>query len=167
MDLSAPSKLLLLGSSSFRTFRNIWMLEELQVPFQHEFMKARPQSRGAKQYHPLGKVPSLVVTEQSGREWSMYESTAINTYLGDTYGALIPHPKTPERVKYDQTVAFCLSELDAQGLWIHRKHESLGSSTIFGEAPQAVVEAKRQFYAANQVMIDQLSHSVCPLPRLG
>ena len=109
---ASASKLLLLGSAKFRSFRCLWMLEELQIPFHHDFM-ARPQSKVAQQYHPLGKIPSLVVFDNIQHEyssnrgtthdggsgttaassssyWSLYESTAINTFLADTYGKFIP-----------------------------------------------------------------------------
>lgn len=135
------------------------MLEELQVPFDHEFVKARPGSAMALQHHPLGKVPSLIVHDGSPtKSWTVYESTVINTYLADTYGhgKFIPPPGTRARVQYDQTVAFLLSEVDSQALWIHRKHDSLRS--VFGEASDAVlVEAKRQYHAANRVLLQQLS----------
>lgn len=135
------------------------MLEELRVPFEHDFAKARPGSALANEHHPLGKVPSLIVENGSPPEcWTIYESTVINTYLADTYGhgKFIPPPGTRARVQYDQTVAFLLSEVDAQALWIHRKHHSLRS--VFGEASEAVLmEAKRQFLAANRVLLQQLS----------
>merc|ERR1712137_202776 len=38
------------------------------------------------------------------------------------------------------------SELDAQGLWIHRKHEALGH--VYGAIPEAVVAAYSQYTRA-------------------
>lgn len=152
---TVPHKLLLVGGSAFRSFRCLWMLEELQVPFEHSSM-ARPLSKESFQHHPMGKVPSLVVNDGA---FSMYESSAINTFLGDTYhkSSLVPKPSGDgyERAKYNQTVAFIMSELDAQGLWIHRKHETLGK--LFGKSPEAVAEARRQFDGANQALANQLS----------
>eukprot|EP00545_Synedropsis_sp_CCMP1620_P006078 CAMPEP_0119014926 /NCGR_PEP_ID=MMETSP1176-20130426/10461_1 /TAXON_ID=265551 /ORGANISM="Synedropsis recta cf, Strain CCMP1620" /LENGTH=254 /DNA_ID=CAMNT_0006968173 /DNA_START=161 /DNA_END=925 /DNA_ORIENTATION=+ len=165
-----PSKLLLVGPAAFRSFRCLWMLEELEVPFDHSM--ARPQSKESKQNHPLGKIPSLVVNDG---EFCLYESASINTYLADAYNSkLVPQrprtsttPGDPEqesssyqsfvqqRAKYDQTVTFIMTEMDAQGLWIQRKHESL--SKLFGKSPAAVQEAKRQFQSANQVLVDQLN----------
>jgi glutathione S-transferase len=141
------------------------MLEELQVPFERSM--ARPQSEESKHYHPLGKIPSLVV---NNGEFCIYESASINTYLGDVYKSnLIPqHASTivtrgasdyqtfvQQRAKYDQTVTFIMTEMDAQGLWIQRKHETLGK--LFGKSPEAVQEAKRQFENANHVLCDQLN----------
>lgn len=84
------------------------------------------------------------------------ESAAINTYLGDEFssGQLVPLIPRP---LYEQTIQMITSELDSQGLWIHRKHESLGE--IFGNNPDAVVEAKRNFKNGNRVLISQLGES--------
>ena len=77
-----------------------------------------------KKHNPLGKIPVLV--EDDG--WSLYESAAINTYLGDAHKekGLVPFAGTRQRAWYDETISVLSSELDAQGLWIHRKHEALG-----------------------------------------
>jgi glutathione S-transferase len=139
------------------------MLEELQVPFDRSM--ARPQSEESKQYHPLGKIPALVV---NNGEFCIYESASINSYLGDAYKSnLVPQHASisaggsdyqtfvQRRAKYDQTVTFIMSEMDAQGLWIQRKHETLAK--LFGKSPEAVQEAKRQFENANRVLYDQLN----------
>ncbi len=76
----------------------------------------------------------------------MYESTAINTYLGDKFRsqpgvpALVPEAGTRQRGKYEQMVSLVQTEIDAQGLWIHRKHEALAEH--FGAQPGAVAHAK-------------------------
>ena len=134
----------------FRSFRNVWMLEELQVPYEH-ILLAKPWSKTAKQYHPQGKVPVIV-----DGDFVLYESVAINTYLGDKYGStLVPSVSTRQRALYNQTTLTILTEMDAQGLWIHRKHEQLAE--YFGSAsPQVIQEAKRQFVKAHKVMVSQL-----------
>eukprot|EP00961_Rhodomonas_salina_P249092 3366711-Rhodomonas_salina.1 len=129
----------IIGGAAFRTFRNIWMLEELRVPYTHT--PAAPQSKKARTVHPLGKVPVL----RDG-DFFMFESTAINTYLGDKFrGApgvpvLVPPSGTTDRGRYEQVVSFVQSEIDAQGLWLHRKHEALAQH--FGSEPGAVAHAK-------------------------
>lgn len=103
--------------------------------------------------------------------FSMYESGPINTYLGDKYGSIpspspsssvprIHHPivGTHERALYDQTLSVILSELDAQGLWIHRKHEALGH--IFQTIPEAVEHARKYFHKTNRVLMKQLQDSM-------
>ena len=132
----------------FRTFRCVWMLEELGVPYEH--ILAKPWSKQAKQYHPLGKIPILV-----DDDFVLYESVVINTYLGDKYDKLVPPPRTRDRARYDQYCMFLMTEMDAQGLWIHRKHDALAQ--YFGACPQAVEEAERQFDTVQAAMVADLS----------
>ena len=53
---------------------------------------------------------------------------------------LVPPPGTQARGLYEQATVCIMAELDAQGLWIHRKHEALAH--IFGACPKAVAHAK-------------------------
>ena len=131
----------LVGAASFRSFRNLWMLEELGVAYEH--VPATPLSPEARAHNPFGKVPALHDREH---DFTMYESAAINTYLGDKFASdascprLVPPAGTPARGLYEQTVFCIMTELDAQGLWIHRKHETFGR--VFGKFPEAVAHAK-------------------------
>ena len=137
----------LVGPTMFRAFRCVWMLQELQVPYEH--ILAKPWSKQVKQYHPLGKIPVLI-----DGDFVLYESAAINSYLGDKFEQFVPPPRTKERARYDQTVLCLMTEMDAQGLWIHRKHQALAE--YFGDCPGAVEEAKRQFDRVQNVMVQQL-----------
>ena len=167
-------KLTLYGDLNMRPFRNAWMMQELQLPFRHILCK--PWSRIAKSVHPLGKVPSLLVEypkitddeESEGAPFVVFESAAINTFLCDLVREydvfnksednvrpiMVPAPGTKERAKYESVVSFITTELDAQSLWIHRKHEDLAK--VFGDAPTAVKEAKRQFHNSLKVIEDEL-----------
>mmetsp|Transcript_8959 Transcript_8959/g.15038 ORF Transcript_8959/g.15038 Transcript_8959/m.15038 type:complete len:222 (-) Transcript_8959:18-683(-) len=151
-----PTRLLLVGPTAFRTFRCAWMLEEIGVQYEH-LSTAGPRSDDAKKHHPLGKIPALVATydDDDKRQLTLYESAAINTFLGDAYDKLVPPPKTPERALYDQTIHFIMAELDAQALWIHRKHESLGH--LYGKSDEAVGTAKQQFQRANDILLKNLN----------
>jgi glutathione S-transferase len=68
---------------------------------------------------------------------------------------LVPPPATQLRAKYDSLVLFIMTELDSQALWIHRKHNDL--KDVFGEAPIAVAEAKRQFDNALKAMEHEIN----------
>jgi glutathione S-transferase len=142
----------IIGGASFRTFRCLWMLEELGLPYTH--VPALPGSEEVSRYNPLGKVPVLV--EDDG--FSMYESAAINTFLGDKFRgihpSLVPPPGTNLRGLYEQTVSVLTNEMDSQALWIHRKHESLGD--IFTHIPEAVEHARKYFNKTNRSIIGQL-----------
>lgn len=143
----------IIGGASFRAFRCLWMLEELGIPYTH--LSASPGSEEVFRYNPLGKIPVFV--EEDG--FSMYESAAINTFLGDKYRAvnasLIPPPGTNIRGLYEQTVSVLTNEMDSQALWIHRKHESLGD--IFTHIPEAVTHARKYFNKTNRSLVGQLT----------
>ncbi|KAL3794173.1 hypothetical protein HJC23_012880 [Cyclotella cryptica] len=181
LDLTILPSLTLYGDLNMRPFRNAWMLQELQLPYKH--VPCKPWSRVAKSVHPLGKVPALLVeyppnatknvednaTSNGENSFAVMESAAINTYLGDLSRehansnenetnhrrfTLVPPPATRERAKYDSLVSFIMTEIDSQSLWIHRKHSDL--SNVFGEAPVAVTEARRQFEKALGAMEAEL-----------
>ena len=115
----------LIGSGKFRPFRNLWMLEELGIAYEHVPAKPHSAESRANPGFP-NKVPSLVVAD----EVTLFESAAINTYLGDRFRSaaaadLVPAAGTPARGVYEQWVHCGMAELDAQALWIHRKHDAL------------------------------------------
>jgi len=152
----------LVGGAMFRSFRCLWMLEELGIPYEH--IAASPQSKTILAVNPLGKVPALVEKDLHETPYFvMYESAAINTYLGDLVNTqqpqdkahpMVPIPGTHLRGLYEQTVSCISTELDAQGLWIHRKHEAMAK--YFGRIPEAVSHAKEQFTKVNAVLTQQI-----------
>ena len=90
------SDLTLIGTPKARPFRNVWMLEEMQLPY--SLLPAFPRSPEVLALNPSGKVPIL----QHGG-FSMTESAAINTYLGDTFRGQIPElvpPVGPKRGRH-------------------------------------------------------------------
>ncbi len=150
----------LVGAAAFRSFRNLWMLEELGVAYEH--VPATPLSPDARKHNPFGKVPAL---HDPAHDFTMYESAAINTYLGDKFSTagdagdasrprLVPAAGTPARGRYEQTVFCIMTELDAQGLWIHRKHETF--ARVFGHCPEAVAHAKATSLRTVGVLAEQL-----------
>ena len=94
----------------------------------------------------------------------MFESCAINTFLGDKYrsanATLVPQCGTNSRGLYEQTISVLTTELDAQGLWIHRKHEAMGNFFTF--IPDAVAHARKYFHKTNRTLIKQLKDSDGP-----
>jgi glutathione S-transferase len=148
----------LIGGAASRSFRALWILEELGIPYQH--VDASPQSDVVRKYNPLGKIPVLV--EEDG--FSLYESGPIVTYLGDRHRdrnpTLVPPAGTRERGLYDQTLSVLVTELDAQGLWIHRKHQTLGE--FFTYIPDAVAHARKYFHRTNRTLLQQLKDADGP-----
>jgi glutathione S-transferase len=83
-----------------RSQRVLWLLEELDVPYEIVRYQRLPDMRAPpalRAIHPLGKSP--VVTDNGN---TVAESGAIVEYLIDTYGQgrLIPAPNTPARLRY-------------------------------------------------------------------
>ncbi len=85
-----------------RSHRVLWLLEELQVPYQLVVHQRNPKTRLApdslKQVHPLGKAPVVVHGDEV-----VAESGAILEYLAEVFSAqapahlshLVPPPGTP------------------------------------------------------------------------
>ena len=102
------------GGIRSRTFRVLWMLEELGLDYEH--IPASPRSDEARALNPSGKVPVLVV---DGTPVS--DSTAILTYLADKHGALTHAPGTLDRARQDSLTQLLLDEFDAI-LWTASRH---------------------------------------------
>jgi glutathione S-transferase len=105
-----------------RSFRPLWALEELGLPYELIVMPFPPRAR-AREYlevNPLGTIPALVDPGGPGGETFMTESAAIVQYLVTRYGP------TPLAVEADDP---------AYGAWLNGLH--------FGEAtltfPQTLV----------------------------
>ncbi len=66
-----------------RSFRALWALEELGLPFRLELMPFPPRARveGYRDINPLGTVPALVVDGEL-----LTESSAIPHYLATRFG---------------------------------------------------------------------------------
>ena len=83
-----------------RSQRVLWLLEELEVPYEIVRYQRQPDMRAPAELraiHPLGKSP--VITDNGN---AIAESGAICDYIVGTYGngRLIPPPNTPERLRY-------------------------------------------------------------------
>ncbi|MGZ5194678.1 MAG: glutathione S-transferase family protein [Ramlibacter sp.] len=84
-----------------RSQRVLWLLEELEVPYELKRYQRDPVTSLAppelRAVHPLGKSP--VITDG---ELTLAESGAILEYLVERYGngALVPASGTPERLRY-------------------------------------------------------------------
>lgn len=158
-------KFILLGPAWTRAFRCVWMLEELEAPYAIE--EVVPLSKRVRGLATSGKVPILIHFDDDDDDdknsnsnnakkepFILYESTAINTYLGEGT-SLVPEAGSLQRALYNQTISCIATELDAQGLWLHRKHSAM--SLFFGDIPEAVVAAKSQFTRMNQQVAAQLN----------
>lgn len=102
-----------IGTRGSRTFRVLWMLEELGVDYRH--IPAKPQSPEVRAINPTGKIPAL----RNGED-VMTDSVAIMTYLADKHGRLTHPAGTPARAQQDALTLRINEELDAL-LWTEGK----------------------------------------------
>ena len=148
---TADSTRIVWGVGTSRTMRAHWMLAELELPYERRPITSRSGETLTPEYaklNPSQKIPLL----QDG-ELLLTESAAIVNYLATAYGAerrLCPPTLPRDRARYDQWCFFAMMELDANTLYVIRKHEDLHA--LYGEAPNALQAARdgfaRQAHAA-------------------
>jgi glutathione S-transferase len=141
MTESQQATRILWGAGSSRPLRALWMLHELELPFEHRPIRSRSGETLTDEYtrlNPSQKIPTL----QDG-DFTLSESAAIVNYLATAYGAaknLAPPAAPRERARYDQWCFFVMMELDANTMYIIRRHVDL--TDVYGEAPNAVQTAR-------------------------
>lgn len=94
-----------------RSMRVIWLLEELDLPYNVESLDFVPGKFGGDDYtiiHPLNKVPAI-----KDGDMVMFESVAIMQYILDTkaQGKLMPGKNNPEYGPYLQWLHYGESTL--------------------------------------------------------
>ncbi len=102
------------GAVSNRSFRVVWLLEEMGLEF--VLHSINPRSPEAMAVNPSGKVPVLKVGDDM-----ITDSAAIMTYLADKHGQFTYPAGTVERAKQDALMHQVLDELDAV-LWTAARH---------------------------------------------
>lgn len=95
-----------IGNVASRSFRVLWMLEELGLPYDH--VNAGPRSDEVFSYSAQGKIPVLVDGESP-----VTDSTAIITYLADKHSALTAPSGSLARARQDAMTNRILDEFDA------------------------------------------------------
>ncbi|MEM6886768.1 MAG: glutathione S-transferase [Pseudomonadota bacterium] len=103
-----------IGTTRSRTFRVLWMLEELSQPYEH--LPYAPRAPEVLAKNPTGKVPVLLDGDQT-----LTDSVAIMTYLADKHGNLTAPAGTIARARQDAMALWLIDEMDAL-LWAAAKH---------------------------------------------
>jgi len=103
-----------IGNSSSRAARVLWMLEELGLPYEH--INVKPRTDEVMRFNPSGKVPVLLVDGQP-----ITDSTAILTHLADATGQMTVPAGTLARARQDALTQAILDEFDAL-LWTAARH---------------------------------------------
>lgn len=154
--MTALASRILWGVGTSRTMRALWMLHELELPYEHRRITSRSGETLTPEYtalNPSQKIPAL----QEGH-FVLTESAAIVNYLATAYGAvknLAPPADAKLRARYDQWCFFAMMELDANTLYVIRKHEDLPK--LYGEAPNALTAAREGFLRQARAMERRLA----------
>ena len=107
--------LTVIGMPRNRTQRVLWLLEELEAPY--EIRLVQPRTEEARAINPSGKVPVL---DDDGT--IIPDSVAICQYLADKHGDLTHPAGTKARAYQDAMTQFIVSDFDAL-LWTLAKHK--------------------------------------------
>ena len=102
------------GSRTNRTFRVLWVLEELGVEYDHKPYSVR--SPEALEHSPTGKLPALIAEGEV-----ITDSAAIITFLADRHGGLTFPAGSVQRAKQDALLHRVNDEIDAV-LWTAARH---------------------------------------------
>ncbi|OUV03070.1 MAG: hypothetical protein CBC42_04640 [Betaproteobacteria bacterium TMED82] len=141
------------GRVKSRTFRVVWLMEELEIPYVLE--EVAPRSEEARKVYKNGKIPFILDNENL-----ISDSVAILTYLSDKHKAFTETSGTIERAKQDAITFRILDEFDAI-LWVAAKHSYVFPSEK--RIPE-ILESLRWEFARNQEKIIsefQISDFVC------
>jgi glutathione S-transferase len=104
----------LIGAPKTRAFRVMWMLAELDQPYEH--IPAPPGGEKAKEVNPTGKIPVLM---DGGAP--VIDSAAICQYLADKHGRHTFPAGTIERARQDSFMFFANDDAESS-LWVAFKH---------------------------------------------
>jgi glutathione S-transferase len=132
-----------------RSQRVLWLLEELELPYEIRFYERDPVTRLAppalRAVHPLGKSPVLV-----DGDVTVAETGAIVEYLVDKNGGrLRPEAGTPERRRWTYWMHFAEGSLMPQVLLDLVLTSAPGRAPApMREAAKAVTDSARQGYVA-------------------
>lgn len=121
-----------------RSFRALWMLEELGVPCELQPLNLQAGEHKRAEYlalNPSGKVPTLV-----DGDMVVSESAAICTYLGDKYpeARLAPPLDSPERGSYLKWIFFSVGCIEPAFTDHVLKRESPNSRVAWGSFDSVV-----------------------------
>ena len=103
-----------LGGKRNRTFRVLWMLEEIDEKY--ELIQTKPHSTELLAHNLNGKVPVLI-----DNAISISDSVAIMTYLADKHNKLTAPSGTISRA-YQDSVTFCILDDLESILWVAAKN---------------------------------------------
>lgn len=119
MQISSESRIIVYGlkalfaeqKGKIREIRPVWALEEIGIPYDLVILNPHTREHKTEEFlkmNPFGKVPTI-----KDGDFSLFESAAICTYIGDKYKKLVPAAGTQSRAKYDQWISVILTSIEA------------------------------------------------------
>lgn len=172
------SKIKLIGVAASRSFRNIWMLKELGLPFEHDAIHYTDKALKAPPYtdwNPNGSIPMIVVDGMP-----LYESLAINQYLAEKFGGPLAPTNAEERGQVAQWSLWAATTIEIDlGNWAYhtmflpeaeRKPEFAKESLAKAIAKLNVLEstfASREFLIGNRFTVADLNVAAVCYRALG
>jgi glutathione S-transferase len=144
----------LYGYNRSRWIKPYWTLKELGVPFDARNVRPdllRTEYPEVLALNPFAKLPILV-----DGDFTVFESSAISSYLADKYSEkkLSPEPATRNRALYDQWISLASTDLE-QPLWRIAKHSFLYPEEERSNADQDL--ARKDFLKEVSVLEDQIT----------
>ena len=100
----------LIGVAQSRAVRNLWMLEELGLPYEHDKIATSDPCLKAPPYstlNPNGRIPTLVVDG-----FAVWESLAINLYLAQKFASDVSPRGLEESAQATQWSCWAMSDVD-------------------------------------------------------
>ncbi|MGL4233325.1 MAG: glutathione S-transferase family protein [Casimicrobium sp.] len=168
----------LYGVAASRTFRNIWMLKELGLPYEHDPIAYNDKALKAPPYtdlNPNGRVPFIVVDGMP-----LFESLAINQYLADKFGGDVAATNAEERAQISQWSLWGATSVETDlGNWAYhtmflpeaeRKPEVAKQALENIKAPLAILDgvlAKREYLVGNRFTVADLNVAAVCYRALG
>lgn len=128
------------GAGTPRSFRPIWLAEELGLSYEHLPIGPRTGETQTPEYVQLNRKQKIPFLEDGDIHVS--ESLAICRYLLHTYGTDKGNMFVPvsnlDRAKEDEWCCYIYGELDETALYVMRRHGDLAD--IYG-ASETVIES--------------------------
>ena len=142
------------GAFRSRATRNIWLLNEMAVPFEHRivwqaYRLKDPKAPGAAlntlspeflAISPAGAVP--VLTDSDAPGFVLSESLAINLYICDKFGGVLAGQDARERAEILQWSLYGATSVEAPALAVQTTHGDGKAATAEGQAAIAAAKEK-------------------------
>ena len=130
------------GAETPRSFRPIWMAEELGIDYEHLPIGPRTGETQTEEYTRMNRKQKIPFLVDESADLRISESVAICRYLRNAYpGPNVFVPDTlAHAAKEDEWVCYVYGELDETGLYVMRRHTDLAA--IYGTSEEVVASTK-------------------------